>query len=267
MPDRTSGSISDYLAAERTFLAWIRTGLALMGFGFVVARFGLFLQALLGNRIDLASQPYGLSFWFGTALIVAGVMVNVVSTWSHIRLVRELRRGEYSPRPSHLAITIALLLAALGLAMAIYLLSIRKPSKQENTMNPAAQFSNGVVTLEGHHPVEETVGRLQASLEAKGIRLFALIDHSGEAQKAGMEMRPTKLLIFGNPKAGTPLMLAAPSIAIDLPLKLLVWEDANGTTRLSYNDPAYLQQRHAFPEDLVRNIAAAGLLAAEAAKG
>lgn len=103
-------------------------------------------------------------------------------------------------------------------------------------------------------------------LEAKGIKLFAMIDHSGEAQKAGMQMRPTKLLIFGNPKAGTPLMIAAPTIAIDLPLKLLVWEDASGKTRVSYNDPAYLQQRHGLPQELVQNIAAAGALAAEGAK-
>jgi uncharacterized protein (DUF302 family)/uncharacterized membrane protein YidH (DUF202 family) len=272
MSDRTNSGVSDYLAAERTFLAWIRTGLALMGFGFVVARFGLFLQAFLsqtklGNEVNLASQPYGLSFWFGTALIVAGVLVNMVSTWNHIRLIHALSRGEFSTRPSRLAISVALLLAVLGLAMAAYLLSVREPSKQEKTtMNPTSQSGNGIITVESHHSVDQTVEKLEALLEAKGIKLFTLVDHSGEAKKAGMQMRPTKLLIFGNPKAGTPLMIASPSIAIDLPLKLLVWEDAGGRTRISYNDPAYLQERHGLPQELVQNIAAARMLAAEGAK-
>jgi len=243
MPDRTNSGPSDYLAAERTFLAWIRTGLALMGFGFVVARFGLFLQALLGNRTDVVSSPYGVSFWFGTALIVAGVLVNVVSTWDHVQLVRALRRGEFSPHPSRLAIAVALLLAVFGLAMAAYLLSVREPSKQEKTVSTNAQSSNGIVTIESRHSVDQTLQKLEQILETKGIKLFALVDHSGEAQRAGLQMRPTKLLIFGNPKAGTPSMIASPTIAIDLPLRLLVWEDASGQTRISYNDPKYLKNR------------------------
>jgi putative membrane protein len=126
MPDKPASSASDYLAAERTFLAWIRTGLALMGFGFVVARFGLFLQALQIGQPNLPLEAPGLSPWFGTALILLGVIVNVWSTWSHIRLVRELKRGESEfARPSSLAISLAVALAALGLAMAIYLVSIR----------------------------------------------------------------------------------------------------------------------------------------------
>jgi len=266
MPDRILSGASDYLAAERTFLAWIRTGLALMGFGFVVARFGLFLQALLGGRMSLDSHSCGLSFWFGTALIVAGVAVNVVSTWSHIHLVRALRAGEFSAGPSRMAVAVALLLAALGLAMAAYLLSVRQPSRQENTMNPTPSSSNGIVTLDSSHSVDQTVRKLETMLESKGIKLFIVIDHSGEAQHAGMQMRNTKLLIFGNPKAGTPLMIASPTLAIDLPLKLLVWEDASGKTRISYNDPAYLQQRHGLPPELVQNIAAAAMLAAEGAK-
>jgi uncharacterized protein (DUF302 family) len=93
-----------------------------------------------------------------------------------------------------------------------------------------------------------------------------LIDHSGEAEKAGMKMRPTKLLIFGSPKAGTPMMLAAPSIAIDLPLKILIWEDVEGSAHVSYNSPAYLQERHGLPPELLANIAAVATLAAEAAR-
>ena len=103
-------------------------------------------------------------------------------------------------------------------------------------------------------------------LEAQGIALFALVDHSGEAAKAGLTMPPTKLLIFGSPKAGTPMMLAAPSVAIDLPLKILVAEDAAGDVWISYNAPDYLRQRHGFPADLLPNIAAVAGLAEKAAE-
>ena len=114
---------------------------------------------------------------------------------------------------------------------------------------------SGIIDERSRHSVEQAVERLMALLHTKGVTLFALVDHSGEAAKVGMKMPPTKLLIFGNPKAGTPLMLAAPSVAIDLPLKILVWEDAQGTTWLSYNRPAYLQARHGVPEALLPNIA------------
>ena len=96
------------------------------------------------------------------------------------------------------------------------------------------------------------------------MTLFALVDHSGEAAKAGIEMRPTKLLIFGNPAGGTPVMLAAPSIAIDLPLKILVWEDGEGAVWLSWNSPEYLRDRHGVPEALMKNISVAAGLAAQA---
>ena len=126
--------------------------------------------------------------------------------------------------------------------------------------------STGIIHKLSNHSVDSTLDHLKTILLNKGITLFALIDHSGEAAKAGMQMRPTKLLIFGSPKAGTPLMLAAPSIAIDLPLKILVWEDASGKTWVSYNAPAYLQQRHGFPQDLLQNIAVVETLAAKAAE-
>src|ERR1700743_2746781 len=112
--------------------------------------------------------------------------------------------------------------------------------------------NSGIRDVPSNHSVEETVQKLKAMLQAKGVTLFALVDHSGEAEKVGMTMRPTKLLIFGNPKAGTPLMLAAPSAALDLPLKILVWEDSQGKIWLSYNSSAYLQQRHGFSADLLR---------------
>lgn len=123
------------------------------------------------------------------------------------------------------------------------------------------QMVNGFVSRPSSHSVDETVAKLKAMLAVKGITLFALVDHSGEAEKVGMKMPPTKLLIFGNPKGGTPLMLASPSVAIDLPLKLLVWQDADGKVWISYNSSEYLQQRHGLPQDLVQNIAVVAPLA------
>ncbi|HLK65114.1 MAG TPA: DUF302 domain-containing protein [Bryobacteraceae bacterium] len=128
------------------------------------------------------------------------------------------------------------------------------------------ELNNGVVSIASHHSVEQTVRRVEQILEVKGVRLFAIIDHSGEAERIGMEMRPCKLLIFGNPKAGTPLMLAAPSLALDLPLKILVWEKSDGSVWVTYNDSAYLQQRHAFPAELLANISVVDTLAANAAE-
>jgi uncharacterized protein (DUF302 family) len=129
-----------------------------------------------------------------------------------------------------------------------------------------ALVEKGIVDKPSNHSVDQTVDRLKNILQSKGVALFAVVDHSGEAEKVGMKMRPTKLLIFGNPKAGTPLMLAAPSTAIDLPLKFLVWEDEGAKVWISYNSPAYLQQRHGFPEDLMQNVAVVEVLAAKAAE-
>ena len=124
-------------------------------------------------------------------------------------------------------------------------------------------MDQGIRSLVSRYSVDETVTRLQALLEEKGVKVFCLIDHSGEALAAGFEMPPTKLLIFGDPKAGTPLMLAEPGVALDLPLRILVSQAADGTTRLSWNDPAWMQQRHGFPKELTANIAAAAAVLAE----
>jgi uncharacterized protein (DUF302 family) len=131
-------------------------------------------------------------------------------------------------------------------------------------MSVAKSNGNGIVDIPSRHTVDETVARLEKILEAKGVTLFALIDHSGEAAKVGMEMPPTKLLVFGSPKAGTPIMLAAPSAAIDLPLKILVWEDSRQKVWISYNSPDYLQARHGFAAELMQNIAVVEALAAKA---
>src|SRR6266699_2255363 len=125
---------------------------------------------------------------------------------------------------------------------------------------------SGIIDVPSHYPVPETVARLEWILKEKGMTVFALIDHSGEAEKAGLSMHPTQLLIFGSPKAGTPLMVAAPRLAIDLPLKALAWLDEQGKVWLTYNSPEYLQQRHGFPADLLKNIAGIGALIQKAAE-
>jgi uncharacterized protein (DUF302 family) len=125
---------------------------------------------------------------------------------------------------------------------------------------------NLIVRIGSNHSVDETVTRLQGILQAKGVKLFTVVDHSGEAAGAGLKMPNTKLLIFGNPKAGTPLMLASPSAALDLPLKILIAEDTAGKVWISYNAPAYLQVRHKLPSELLPNIAVMEMLAAKAAE-
>ena len=128
----------------------------------------------------------------------------------------------------------------------------------------AVQKEEGIVKIPSRHSLDETVDKLKAILRSKGVTLFALVDHSGEAEKVGMKMPPTKLLIFGNPKGGTPLMLAAPSVAIDLPLKILVAEDSQGKVWISYNSAEYLKERHGLPQDLLQNIAVVQTLATAA---
>jgi uncharacterized protein (DUF302 family) len=186
-------------------------------------------------------------------------------------LVRELDRGDLAhARPTIRAVALAFLLALVGLAMAIYLVLVRSStgSQFENSKEISMTLSRGegIIDTPSNHSVDQTVARLKGILEAKGVTLFALVDHSGEAEKVGMKMRPTKLFLFGSPKAGTPLMLAAPSIAIDLPLKILVWEDSQGKVWLSYNSPEYLKKRHGLPHDLLQTLAVAETLAAKAAE-
>jgi len=261
----------DYLAAERTFLAWIRTGLALMGLGFVLARFGIFLRQFTFIRPDVSTASYGISLWFGTALLFLGVVVCLWSLLRYLKLVRLMRSGATSfSDPSTLALVVASILAVLGLAMGYYLISGRHVAAEISNAQQEVRMStttdNGVVRIASHHTVAETVAKLESILQAKNVKVFAIVDHSGEAEKAGLKMPNTKLLIFGNPNAGTPLMLASPSVALDLPLKILVAEDAGGKVWISYNSPSYLQQRHNLPAELLPNIAVIEGLAANAAQ-
>lgn len=268
------GDVRDYLAAERTLLAWTRTGLALMGFGFVVARFGLFLEELQIAEKVPAGPSLGLSLWFGTALILASVIVNLLSSWHHVRLMQAL--GPIQGNRLHstgLAISLSVFLGLVGLAMAIYLVAVRhsansnpESTREESMAQPGQASTRGIVDRPSNHSVSETVTRIKNILEAKGVTLFALVDHSGEAEKVGMKMPDTKLLIFGSPKAGTPLMLAAPSIAIDLPLKILVWQDNQGKVWVSYNSSEYLKERHGLPSELLQNIGVVEQLAEKAAQ-
>jgi uncharacterized protein (DUF302 family) len=154
------------------------------------------------------------------------------------------------------------------MAMAIYLVSVQNSIGSQPGNNKEITMTlisgTGILDLPSHHSVDQTVEKLKAILAAKGVTLFALVDHSGEAEKAGLRMLPTKLLIFGSPKAGTPIMLAAPSSAIDLPLKVLIWEDGQGKVWVSYNSPAYLKERHGIPQELMQNIAVVETLAVKA---
>jgi uncharacterized protein (DUF302 family) len=125
---------------------------------------------------------------------------------------------------------------------------------------------NGMIHLSSSRSVSETLARLETIVQAKGLTILARIDHSGDAAKAGLTMQPTKLLIFGNAKAGTPLMIASPSVAIDLPLKALVWQDEDGKVWLSYNSPNYLKERHAIPDNLLQNIVGIRLICEEAVR-
>jgi uncharacterized protein (DUF302 family) len=124
---------------------------------------------------------------------------------------------------------------------------------------------NGLTSIAGTRSVDDTVAKIEAILHEKNVQIFAIIDHSGEAKNAGLEMHATKVVIFGNPRGGTPLMVAAPTTAIDLPLKLLVWEDGEGKVWITYNTPQYLQQRHQFPKELIANIAVIEAIANNAA--
>ena len=138
----------------------------------------------------------------------------------------------------------------------------KTPASQRRINLPANK--NGLIHVASSRSVPETLKKLQTTLEAGGLRVFAMVDHSGEAERTGLKMRPTQLLIFGSPKGGTPVMVAAPTLAIDLPLKTLVWEDAAGKVWVSYNSPEYLEQRHGIPADLVKNIAGVGTLVEKA---
>jgi uncharacterized protein (DUF302 family) len=160
-----------------------------------------------------------------------------------------------------MGIVLAGFLAVLGVLEGTHRSSAAAASEKHT---PILEKHAAIIDKPSKHTVDETVDRLKDMLKAKGVTLFALVDHSSEADKVGMKMRPTKLLIFGSPRAGTPLMLADPYAALDLPLKILVWEDGEGKAWLSYNSAAFLKERYGLPQDLVQNIAVVETLAVKA---
>jgi uncharacterized protein (DUF302 family)/uncharacterized membrane protein YidH (DUF202 family) len=257
-----------YLAEERTFLAWIRTSLALMAFGFVVARFGLFLRELEAMHAGSVSQPSALSLPLGVGLVVIGVIIDILASWHHIRYIRALNQGTLVVgSPSILAIVLALILAFVGLTIAFYLGTTKGQQAAPSTTDKersSMKTGEGIISKASKYSVPDTLDRVEAALGAKGVKIFVRVDHSGEAEKAGLKMPPTQLLIFGNPKAGTPVMLAAPTAAIDLPLKALAWQDADGKVWLSYNDPEYLKKRFGLADDQIKTIAGTGSLLEQA---
>lgn len=173
-----------------------------------------------------------------------------------------------SPRARR-AIGAGVLVAAASLAVAASLRSIRADTVGSGTTHNevgAMKTGEGIISRPSSQSVPVTLDRLEAVLRAKGVTVFARVDHSGEATKAGLKMPPTQLLIFGNPRTGTAVMLAAPTAAIDLPLKALAWEDGDGKVWLSYNDPQYLKRRFGLTDDDIKGIAGAGSLIEQALK-
>lgn len=132
-------------------------------------------------------------------------------------------------------------------------------------MTNACAEDQGIIRIQSRHSVPETADRLEAMLKAHGIVVFARIDFSGDAKRVGLEMLPEQLVIFGNPKAGTPLMIAQPTVGLDLPLRALIWEDAQGRSWLAYNDPVYIVRRHAVVASLAANLAAVAPILEQAA--
>jgi uncharacterized protein (DUF302 family) len=154
------------------------------------------------------------------------------------------------------------MLATLTLGSVSYLVVTRAEHKVPEAIS--MNRGEGIVSRASKHSVAETLNRMEALLRASGVKIFARIDHSGEAAAAGISMPPTELLIFGNPKAGTPVMLAAPLAAIDLPIKALAWQDSQGTVWLSYNDPAYIARRFGLSDDQIKTIVPLGALIEQA---
>ncbi len=266
--------LRDYLAAERTFLAWIRTGLALMGFGFVVARFGLFLQQLQIFRQDGRGSSSRAFFLVRHSAHRRGSdrgsfgRAAARPAGSSIR-PRRPRRS----RPLAQNIAIALFLALVGLAMAIYLVSVRSSSTSTHSENskevPMARAApasgNGIVNRPSNHSVEETVERLKSILQSEGSHALCSGRPQRRSRKGGHEDASDEAADFRQPQGGDACSCwPAPSIAIDLPLKILVREDSQGKVWISYDSPEYLSERHGLPQELFQNIAVVETLATKA---
>jgi uncharacterized protein (DUF302 family)/uncharacterized membrane protein YidH (DUF202 family) len=275
------------LAIERTLLAWIRTGLAMMGFGF-------FLREL--SRVShVGVRSVHVSLWSGILLIALGAAVNLAAALLSYPVLVRARSGENDlPGTWKLGLALAVLTALGGAAIAVLLFATGPAegaemrttppsgyrershtmradisSSDPSTPAPAELAASGLVSVPSRHTAAQTLERLEAVLKQKGIHLFARIDHAAGAATAGLALRPTTVLLFGNPQAGTPLMQSQQTTGIDLPLKALVWEDEAGRAWLTYNDPRYLAERHGVHDhaETVQAMTAALQALARAATG
>jgi len=245
----------EYLAEERTLLAWLRTSLGIAGLGFVLDRFSIFLRMVQPELGTIGRIPHLHDLW----LVLLSVAVNVLAISRHLSTVRAMRRaGLASAAPQTPVLVLAGLLTLLTAALA---LSISPAANAATpTRSDSMEIGEGIIRRPSARSVPDTLDRLESILRGKGVQVFARIDHSGEAAKVGLKMPPTQVLIFGNPKAGTPVMLAAPTSAIDLPLKALAWQDAAGKVWLGYTDPAYFARRYGLTEAQVAPLGVIGQL-------
>ena len=237
----------EHLAEERTLLAWLRTSLGLAGLGFVLDRAGILLRAMHVPAATIAEEaPHVHGVW----LVALSLVVNVLAISRHLATLRAMRRaGLTTATPQGPVLLLAALLTVFSAALTITLIPAARAATPQRTA--AMNIGEGIIRKASPRSVPETLDRLEGILKAKGVQVFARIDHSGEAAKVGLTMPPTQVLVFGNPKAGTPVMLAAPSSAIDLPLKALAWQDSAGQVWLGYTDPRYFARRYGLSEQQV----------------
>ena len=234
-------NFSDHAANERTFLAWLRTGLAVAAFGFVIEKFNFFIAVMAGP----AGRAVGrLEQYDGIALTVIGVAIMVLGGVRFVRGAREIDRADIrEPRTSRAGLLLWIGLGVAAAALCIYLV-VTSHIELQRMGKDGAMTQQGMIAVPSGAGVSETAARLEAVLKAKGQTIFARVDHGAGAAAAGLALRPTILVIFGNAKVGTALMQAEQSIGIDLPLKALIWEDTGGKTWLGYTDPKALAARY-----------------------
>ena len=246
----------EFLAEERTLLAWLRTSLGIAGLGFVLDRFSLFLRAMqISTGVAPGHLPHIRGIWF----VLLAFVVNVLAISRHLVTVRGMRRaGLSSAAPQSPVLVVAVLLTVLTAALGLSVVPEARAATLQRSL--PMETGEGIMRKPSPRSVPETLDKLEGILKSKGITVFARIDHSGEAAKVGLTMPPTQVLIFGSPKAGTPVMLAAPTAAIDLPLKALAWQDAAGLVWLGYTDPAYFARRYGLTEAQVAPLAGIGQL-------
>jgi len=256
-------NFSDHAANERTFLAWLRTGLAVAAFGFVIEKFNFFIAVMAGP----AGRVRPLDQYDGIAMTVIGIVIMLLGGIRFLCNAREINRAEI--RTAGKSRTALLLWSGLGFvaaALCVYLV-VRSHIELQQMGKEGAMTQQGMIAVPSGAGVNETAARLEAVLKAKGQTIFARVDHGAGAAAAGLTLRPTILMIFGSAKLGTALKQAEQTIGIDLPLKALIWEDSGGKTWLGYSDPKALALRYGLGAATAPTInAMSGALAAIAKK-